>query len=229
METDNKKISPYLIIIIVLVLVVGGFAYDKWGKGFLPSSVEDAEKGKGEKNVNVNTGVSKGDIVIGNTNAPVTIVEYYSYFCGYCKMFHDDTYSKIVENYISTGKAKYVFRSFPPYELGASVLCANEQNKFLEYHDELFEKAEELQAADDLKILAKNIGLNEEEFNQCFDSQKYLTKSQEWYIQADADFDKAGVPDEQRGTPTFLINGEMLVGAQPFEKFVEVIEGKLSE
>ena len=226
MENKNKKINPYLIIIIVLVLVVGGFAYDKWGKGFLSVSVKDVEE---EENINVDTDISDEDIVIGNNNAPVTIVEYYSYFCGYCKLFHDDTYSKIVENYISTGKVKYVFRSFPPYELGASVLCANEQGKFLEYHDELFEKAGELQAADDLKVLAKNVGLNEGEFNQCLDSQKYLVQSQNWYTQADADFDKAGVPDDQRGTPTFFINGEMLIGAQPYENFIEVIERKLGE
>lgn len=229
MENENKKINPYLIIIIVLVLVVGGFAYDKWGKGFLPVSVEDAEKEKGEKNVEVNTDISSGDIVIGSSNAPITIVEYYGYLCGYCKLFHDDTYPRIVENYISTGKIKYVFRSFPPYELGLSILCANEQGKFLEYHDEVFEKAGELQAADDLKVLAKNAGLNEGEFNQCFDSQKYLVQSQKWYTQADADFDKAGVPDNQRGTPTFFINGEMLIGAQPYENFVEVIERKLAE
>lgn len=226
MENNNKKINPYLIIILVLVLVVGGFAYDKWGKGFLSNSTENTG---GKENVNVDTGVSGEDIVVGNSNASVTIVEYYSYFCGYCKLFHDDTYPKILENFINTGKVKYVFRPFPPYELGASILCANEQGKFSEYHQELFTKAGELKQAEDLKGLAKGAGLDEEKFNQCFDSQKYSVQSQKWYTQAGADFDKVGVPEEERGTPTFFVNGEMLVGAQPYEKFVEVIEKKLGE
>ena len=144
-------------------------------------------------------------------------------------MFDDQTKPRIVEDYVATGKVKLVFRIFPPLELGMAVLCANEQEKFLEYHNELFDKAGDMQAVDDLKTLAKDIGLDENQFNQCFDTQKYLAKAQEWYQQGSSDFDKFGVPAEQRGTPAFFINGEMLIGAQPYDKFVEVIERKLSE
>lgn len=221
---DIKKINPYIVIVVILVIAIVGFAYDKWGKGILPASVEKEEKSSAGQGV-----AFEGDIFVGNKDAPVTIVEYYSYFCSYCSLFHNDTYPKIVKDYISDGKVKYVFRPFPPFELGLAVLCANEQDKFLEYHNELFENASNIQAVDDLKVIARDIDLDEEKFNQCYDSQKYLAKAQEWYQGGGDDFERAGVPEDQRGTPAFVINGEMVIGAQPYDNFVEVIERKLSE
>jgi len=226
METEKKKINPYIIVIVILVIAVVGFAYDKWGKGLLPASVEKPGPGS---NTDADVTTLEEDISIGNEDAPVTIVEYFSYFCGYCKLFHDETYPKIVEDYIINGKVKFILRIFPPYELGMAVLCANDQGKFLEYNNELFEKSADIQAVDDLRILAKDTGLDETQFNQCFDSQKYLAKAQEWYQQGQDNFEQAGVPEEQRGTPAFFINGEALIGAQPYENFVEAIERKLAE
>lgn len=225
METEKKKFNPYIIIIIVLVIIIAGLTYNKWGKGILSPSVKSPEQSGSD----IDVGTLEGDISVGNEDAPVTIVEYFSYFCGYCKLFHDETYPRIVEDYISNGRVRYVFRPFPPYELGVAVLCANDQDKFLEYHNEIFKEVENIEKADDLKTLAKNIGLEIEQFNQCFDSQKYLAKAQEWYQQANNDFEDAGIPSDQRGTPTFVVNGELLIGAQPYENFVEVIERKLGE
>ena len=229
---QNKKINPYVIVIVILVIIIAGLVYNQFGKKIFPGSEEKAKNQASVNDTNpkqIDVKISEGDIFVGNKEALVTIVEYYSYFCGYCKLFHDETYSKIAENYINTGKIKYVFRAYPPYELGLAVLCANEQNKFLEYHNSVFGNASNIKTVDDLKQVAKDIALNSEQFNQCFDSQKYLTKAQEWYEQGDGDFTKAGVPAEERGTPAFFVNGELIIGAQPYEKFVEVIERKLGE
>lgn len=226
MGIETKKPNPYVIIIIVLVVIIAGLAYSKWGGGFLPSGDKSENNGTSS---NIDTSFSGGDIVLGKQDAPVTIIEYYSYFCGYCKLFDEETKPKLIKDYIGPGKVKLVFRSFPPIELGASVLCANDQGKFLEYHNELFAKASELEQADDLKKLAENIDLDTGEFNQCFDSGKYADQSENWYNQANADFEKAGVPEDQRGTPAFFINGELLFGALPYDDFVEVIERKLTE
>lgn len=225
MKEIKNKINPYLIVIVILALVVVGFAYDKWGDKIRPASVENTEN----QNPDEGTLSFEGDISVGNENAPVTIVEYYSYFCGYCGLFHQETYPKILEDYISNGKVKYVFRPFPPFELGLAVLCAQEQDKFLEYHGILFEEAANIQEVNDLKTLAKDNGLDENKFNECFDSQKYLSRAQGWYQQGSDDFEKVGVPEDQRGTPAFFINGELVVGAQPYEVFTEIIESKLSE
>jgi len=218
----TKKFNPYIIIIVILVVIIAGLLYNQWGKKILPASVE-------KPGTSSNIEVFEGDISIGNEDAPVTIVEYFSYFCGYCGLFDEETKPRIIENYVGPGKVKFVFRPYPPFELGMAVLCANDQDKFLEYHNELFENAGNIQKIDDLKILAKDIGLNESRFNQCFDSQKYLARAEEWYQQGDKDFEDAGIPENQRGTPSFFINGEILIGAQPYDKFVEVIERKLAE
>ena len=220
---EKAKINPRTIIIVILIIIIAGFAYNQWGKKILPASIETSDKDS------VTIELFEDDIEIVNENALVTIVEYFSYLCGYCELFHDQTYPKILEDYITTGKVKYIFRPYPPYELSAAILCANEQDKFFEYHDVLFKNAGEIEKADDLKEFAKNADLDESEFNQCFDSQKYLDRAKEWHQQGEDDFEKAGVAPERRGTPAFFINGELLIGAQHYEIFVETIERKLVE
>lgn len=217
MQQGNTKINPYVIIIVILIVVVGALAYNQWGR----KDIDQKATVKQEKTVDII------DIVVGNEKAPVTVIEYFSYFCSFCKLFHDETYPQIVDEYISTGKVKFVLRAFPPFELGLAFLCANEQDKALEYHNELFAKSQEIQDVDSLKDLAGSVGLNENEFNTCMDTGKYAAETEAWYIQADADFTEVGVPVDQRGTPAFFINGELLLGAQPYENFVNVIDSKL--
>lgn len=204
-----KKFNPYIIIIVILLVAVAVLAYNQWLKP--KSSVK----------------IFKDDITIGKSDAPVTIIEYYSYLCGYCKLFETDVKPDIVKNYVATGKVKLILRPFPPYELSQSVLCANDQGKFLEYHNYLFENSDKIKSVDDLKSFAKNVGLNESEFNQCLDSGKYKSRTEEWYKQGMDDMEKAGIAQDKRGTPAFFINGEPIIGAMPYEDFVKVIESKL--
>jgi protein-disulfide isomerase len=80
----------------------------------------------------------------GNDNSPITMVEYSDFQCPYCANFHIQTYPKILENYIKTGKVLFVYKEYPltfhPYAQKAAEasLCAAEQGKFWEYHDRLF-------------------------------------------------------------------------------------------
>ncbi|MFZ5559807.1 MAG: DsbA family protein [Patescibacteria group bacterium] len=224
MEEQKKKFNPYMVVIMILILIIAAFAYNQWGKRFLPSLEKTGESSKPK---NIKTEIFRDDIIIGNVDAPVKIIEYYSYLCGYCKIFEDETKPRIMENYITTGKAKFILRPFPPYELGQAVLCAKEQDKFLEYHNYLFDNIENLEKVDDLKTFAKDVGLNESKFNECYNSGKYKSRTEEWYKQGMSDMEKANIPSDQRGTPAFFINGEAIIGAQPYEKFVEAIESKL--
>lgn len=224
MEEQKKKLNPYIVVIVILILIIAAFAYNQWGKRFLPSLEKTGESSKPK---NIKTEIFRDDIIIGNVDAPVKIIEYYSYLCGYCKIFEDETKPRIMENYITTGKAKFILRPFPPYELGQAVLCAKEQDKFLEYHNYLFDNIENLEKVDDLKTFAKDVGLNESKFNECYNSGKYKSRTEEWYKQGMSDMEKANIPSDQRGTPAFFINGEAIIGAQPYEKFVEAIESKL--
>ena len=90
------------------------------------------------------------DPVIGNSDAPITIIEFSDFQCPFCARFHTQTLPLLLEEYIEQGKVKLVFRDFPiqsihPNALPASVAaeCANEQGKFREMHDMLFEKQNE--------------------------------------------------------------------------------------
>lgn len=217
-----KDKTIYIAIIVVLTIAVIGFAYNQWGKNIFSSKSDTDAKLK-----NIDSKIFKDDIQIGKSDAPVTIIEYFSYLCGYCKLFEGEVKPKIIENYIQTGRAKLILRVFPPYELGQAVLCANEQGKFSEYHNYLFDNSDKIQKMDDLKTFAKNIGLDESQFNQCLDSEKYKTRAEDWYNQGISDFKKANIAQDKQGTPAFFINGEPIIGLVPYDDFAKIIEGKL--
>ena len=96
--------------------------------------------------------------------------------------------------------------------------CAHDQGKFWEYHDKLFENQRALKP-DNLKQYAGDLALNAEEFNSCLDSGKHSQAVQQDMQEGQ----QAGVT----GTPAFFINGRFLSGAQPYEKFAQIIEEEL--
>ncbi|MEO6029475.1 MAG: thioredoxin domain-containing protein [Candidatus Binatia bacterium] len=158
----------------------------------------------------------------GGAKAPVTIVEFSDYQCPFCKR-GEDAIDKVVETY--GDKVRVVFRDYPlPFHPQArpaaeAASCANAQGKFWEYHKKLFANQQAL-ADDNLKTYAKDIGLDQAKFDECF-----TKKPGSAAIDKDlADGAAAGV----NGTPAFFINGRALSGAQPFEKFKEVIDQELA-
>ncbi|HOZ16306.1 MAG TPA: thioredoxin domain-containing protein [Candidatus Portnoybacteria bacterium] len=211
----NKK--TYIIIIIILLVIIGFLVYNQFfGK-------------KQTNNSNVGT-IFKGDLIIGNEKAPVTIIEYYSYLCGHCKTFEDEVLPKLTENYIIAGKVKLVLRPFflPGYNvLSQAVLCSNDQDKFLEYHNHLFANNDKIDSINALETFAETVGINKEKFSKCLESEKYKSKAEELYNQGIADFKKANIPSNQQGTPSFFINGEAVIGAMPYADFMKIIEEKL--
>jgi len=223
MEEQKKKPNFYIVIIVVLVLVVVAFAYNQWGKKFLP----EFKSKSGTKLSKINTQITAEDIQVGNKEAKVAIVEYYSYLCSFCQSFHEKIYPALMDDYITKGKVRFIFRPFPPYELGMAVSCANEQEKFLEYHTYLFNNVDRIGQASDLKTFANEAGLDENKFWECYNSGKYKSKAEDWYNQGMNDMKKAKVPAGDQGTPMFFINGEPLLGVQLYSKFTEVIENKL--
>lgn len=176
-----------------------------------------------------------GQPVLGKADAKVTIVEFSDFQCPYCQKFFKETFAQIKSQYIDTGKAKLVFRHFPlPFHVNAQIAgvaaeCANRQGKFWEYHDLLFNNGQPdgtNLAAADLKKYADSLGLNngtlgfgKNKFNQCLDGKSTLD-----VVNNDL---KAGQTIGVSGTPTFFINGNMLVGAQPFSAFQQAIDAAL--
>lgn len=230
-----KKLIKYVLFFLILVAlgVTGGFVYKNWqawvGSGSAVVVESESQDESEVAPVFQEKEAILSDLQIGDPNAPVTIVEYFSYFCSYCVKFHFETLPQIKEKYIDTGKVRFIFRSTSSLELGIAVLCAREQDKFLEYNDYLFEHAGEIKEADNLVDFARNLGLSDVEFVSCYNSEKYLEKARGWHEQSKEDFEKANIPPEQQGIPAFFINNELLFGAQPFDNFVKVIEEKLGE
>lgn len=164
------------------------------------------------------TGPSKGP-----DGAPITIVEFSDFQCPYCAKARQ-TAEQALTAY--AGKVRLVFRDYPlPFHDKAQKAaeagqCANEQGKFWNMHDWMFDHQDKLDPAE-LKEGAKSIGLDPAKFDSCLDSGKFAT--------AVKDSSKAGQEAGVSGTPAFFINGKMLSGAQPFEKFKEAIEDELSK
>ena len=164
------------------------------------------------------------DPVKGDANAPVTIVEWSDFECPFCARFYTDTLSQIERSYIESGKVKLVYRDFPlsahpqAQKAAEASECADEQDRFWEMHNILFERGVAGGVAA-FKGYAKEIGLNEKEFAECLDSGKTASE-----IQQDMrDGTAAGI----RGTPGFIINGKVVSGAQPYAAFAAAIEEAL--
>lgn len=253
---DNQKISVKkstfngLIVGIIILVGVAAFFAGSYASNSNQISEEDLDDAiaKLELKILQNQLPTKqpsapvkisvdDDPIIGNPDAPITIVEFSDFQCPFCARFHTQTLPLIIEEYIEQGKVKLVFRDFPiqsihPNALPASVAaeCANEQNKFKEMHDVLFENQNEwnkLETVDALSLFnqyATEIKLDEEQFDSCLSSGKYIPE-----IKKDLD---DGRDYGVSGTPGFFVGNDIvgyveLKGAQPFESFKKIIDAQL--
>jgi len=184
-------------------------------------------------------GLLDDDPVKGNPDAIITIVEFSDYQCPFCQRFHQTTLPLILENYVDTGKVKFVYRDYPIQSLhpngafpaAVASECADEQGMFWQYHDKLFQtqkKWERLATEDignEFKTFAVELGLDANQFNDCFNSGKYLDE-----INNDL---QDGTSYGITGTPGFFIgNDEMgyikVSGAQPYSVFQNILNQMLA-
>ncbi len=157
----------------------------------------------------------------GGEQAPVTIIEFSDYECPYCKRA-EEVVQKVRQTY--GDKVRIVYRHYPlDFHANArpaaeASACANAQGKFWEFHDKIWTLSELSEPK--LKGIAGELGLDQAKFDEC------LAKKQ---FKADIDKDMADASAVGvTGTPAFFINGRMLSGAQPFEKFKEIIDEELA-
>lgn len=159
----------------------------------------------------------------GDKGAPITLIEFSDYQCPFCKRARS-VVNQILETY--KGKVFYVFRDYPlsfhknAPKAAEAAECADEQDKYWPFANGLWEGQAEL-GPDKYKEIAKKIGLNEEKFKKCIDSGKFAAE-----VQKDTDDgEEVGVT----GTPAYFINGIFISGAQPFEKFQQLIDEELKK
>lgn len=178
------------------------------------------------------------DPIRGNPDAPITIVEFSDYQCPFCARFYAQTLPLLLEEYIDEGKVNLVYRDFPvqrihPNALAAAAAaeCADDQGKYWEYHDTLFEKQNAWAKLDSNSAIstfsqfATEIELEQQQFDNCLKSGKYLEEVQ-------ADFSD-GKNYQVTGTPGFFIGNEdigfvKIIGAKPYDAFKKVIDAQLN-
>jgi protein-disulfide isomerase len=169
-----------------------------------------------------------GNPMLGDEQAPVTVVEFIDYQCPFCQEFAQKTFGQLKAHYIDTGKLRYVARDFPlprherarPAAIAAA--CAGEQGRFWEMHDALLLSAGALRD-EDFARLAGQLRLDRKSFDRC--------AAGDWHApRLDTDYAAArrmGVS----GTPSFLVGasrgdvaqGELLTGDETFAEFEKVL------
>jgi protein-disulfide isomerase len=187
---------------------------------------------------------------MGDPNAPVKIVEYSDYQCPFCGKFATDTESQIVDTYVKTGKVYFTYRSMGNYISDSgnranggndteSILsaqaayCAGDQGQFWQYHDALFanqngENAGTFSRAF-MDAMAKQMGLDTTTFASCLDTQKYAAQAAQDEVDGkNAATTAPNYDGKGYGTPFFIINGNVLMGAQPFSVFQAQIDAALA-
>ena len=172
--------------------------------------------------------VAEDDIQTGNKDAKVKVIEYLDFQCPYCKTFQASTMSRLISEY--QDRVLFVHKNFPldsnsqSQNAALAVFCANEQGKFLEYSDKLFENQNDwgqAQGTQKFKNYASQLRLNASLFNQCLDEKRYQEKISRDY--------EEGVSFGITGTPSVFIGDSFHSGVAGPEELKKIIEEKLAE
>ena len=207
----------YLSIPIMIGVLVGGIL-----SGFVIDS-NNLEKLTSTKLI------ENGSPFMGNTNAPITILEWGDYQCTFCYKFHQNTLDIINEDFIKTGKVKIIFKDFQLNGLDSKLAaeasyCAQDQEKYWKYHDELYKNWGGERTGwitrESLTKFAEIVEIDVEKFNKCLDDHKYENKVNLLY-----EFGKEiGI----NATPSFLVfNDQKMIkirGNQPLEVFLKTFD-----
>lgn len=210
-----------IIALIISLSALGVYFYNKIAN---PSSgTANLYSNNDKESSPADIKVDLADHIRGDFDAPVTIVEYSDFQCPYCFRF-GQTMEQIMEEY--PNDVRWVYRHFPlssshPYAQKAAEAseCAADQNKFWQYHDQLFSNQSQISPSF-LPKIAQTLDLDMDQFSQCLDSGKYSAK-----VKADY---QEGLGLGVEGTPGNFINGEPIGGALPYEQIKEMIDNLLS-
>ena len=167
----------------------------------------------------------------GSPTAPIWVIEVSDFQCPYCKQWHDQTYKKLRDEYVSTGKIRLAYVNFPLAQhahagpAAEAAMCAGAQGKFWEMHDALFTSQDKWaglpSSAAHFHSLARATGVDLARWLECVRSGKMRP-----WIQADHDrAERAGAAS----TPSFMIGDQLLVGAQPMENLRSAIDSALAK
>jgi protein-disulfide isomerase len=206
------KILFVLLGFMTLIVVSPGPAEAAAGRAMLA----DAKTG---------LSVTTDDRILGNPDAPITIVEYASLTCPHCAHFANEVLPELKKKWIDTGKAKLVLRDYPldePALRAAMIARCAPPDRFYAYVDTLFAAQEKWVMANDyreaLARLVKIGGMSKDEFDNCLKNTALENKIVEGRLVASKELDV-------NSTPTFFINGTKFAGAPTVEEFDKALSG----
>lgn len=165
----------------------------------------------------------------GAEDAPVVVLEYSDFQCPYCKQFAEGPARQLKEEYADQGQVRFVYRHFafigPESTWAAEASeCANEQGRFWDYHDKVFEEQDgENQGAfskENLKRFAAELGLDTAQFDECFDSGRYESTVR----------DEVNEAQRRRinSTPSILVNGQLIQNGSSYQGLQTAVEAALA-
>lgn len=232
----DKSYTPILLVLLLIAAFLIGALYTKLS--YLEKNQTGNPQTGSSKTLPIQppspgakVNIDNGHLpILGRKDAKITVIEFADFQCPFCKRWFQDVKPSLVKDYVNTGKVKLAFRHYAflgqesTWAAEASE-CANEQGKFWEYHDHLYNNqgAENSGAfaKDKLIGFARSLNLNTEQFTSCINADKY-SKNVSDDLSAGQ---KAGVT----GTPSVFINGRIIVGAQPYTIFKALIDEELKK
>jgi protein-disulfide isomerase len=173
------------------------------------------------------------ELYLGKEDAPITIIEYSSLSCHHCGDFQRNVFPQMKENYIDTGKLKYIHRDFP-MDLSSSkastlIHCAD-KNQFFTFLKILFEKQSNWVSQKNYLEILENIGklggMSGDRIQKCFADKDLENKILNERLEAIKIVDKDGNASIG-GTPTFFINGEKLTKGHDYKSLSEKFDSML--
>ena len=238
--THNKKQRDYMVpasilvagVLIGLSIVASNAGWFSKSNGNLGNT--NTQNGGGLGAAADFLKIGERDVIMGDPDAPLTIVGYGDFQCPFCGRFYQTTEKEIREAYVKTGKVKVIYRDLgflgPESVLAANAAeCSKDQKSFWAFHDALYDTEIKDGAEHNGNLnkslfvsLAKQIGMSDiDAFTSCIDSNKYSAEVKGVGTGATA--------LQVDSTPTVFVGQTKIVGAQPFEVFKAEIERQLSE
>jgi protein-disulfide isomerase len=224
-KQKNTRVSSVFFFALPLAMLIGlGIGYLLWGRAGTASqtAVPDESQNTSARRYDVSV---DDDPSLGPKDAPITIIMFSDYQCGYCQKWYLEVFKPLLENY--PGKIRFVYRDFPLSTIHPSATttaeaadCAGDQNKYWDFFNAVFTGTEQLNDQS-IQTYATAIQLDMGSFNQCLSSRKYKSE-------VEADFSYAAALGVQ-STPTFFVNGLAVIGAQPYQVFSSLIEQELDK
>jgi protein-disulfide isomerase len=207
-QTQIQRLLPFILIGIGAVIILGVLIIPSLAKG-----TTDTSQAHGT--------------TLGNTNAPVQVIEFGDYQCPACAAFFSQDQPTLIKNYVDPGKISFTFVPFSfigaeSIAAAQAAYCAGDQGKYWQYHDQLYnDQHGENQgyfSTSRLEGYAQTIGLNMDQFKQCFEGGKYKDKVQSDYNYA--------VSKNVNSTPSFLVDGQLVDPSSLFQTIDNAIKAK---